>query len=142
MTGKANRPAPVTVCGPGVVMISGRALLDLAIALENVITTAQRDRTPVPPGLREAWPAIRQEAVAVQMEIAAEHRLAAKPPDEAATMTVDEAAELLEVDARHVRRLARDRYGGRKWLGAWVLDRDLVVADVERRQRCPQTDVR
>lgn len=121
-------PRDVEVLGPGRVMLSGEPLLDLAAMIEDAM------RTPgaggIRPGVHRAWPALQREANAARMARAAEQRLLATPPVPAETITVAEAAELLEVHERQVRRRAEaGRYAARKWHGAWVLDRRLVELD-------------
>lgn len=135
---------------PDVQVLGDHVLLgpDVVLALEHLLRpwmeaaiTAGRD---VPPELRRLWAPLQRTAHGVTIAKAAERRLLAAPPAPADTVTTAEAAELLGVHERQVRRRAdAGRYEARKWHGAWVLDRRLVELDAGvRRAAADASDVR
>jgi hypothetical protein len=110
------------------------------VSLEEVVASVARDirRTRddggrVPETLARTWTVLHQERAAVREAREAVARALAAPPDDATTMTLREAVDVLPIGERQVRRDAVTKYGGRKWLGAWALDRELVEADVRAR---------
>ncbi len=127
MTG--NGPAIIRL-GGGQVLLRGPAVLDAARLVEHgVRLTRQRDNIAPNPHVLSLLDALRAEAgelmSAVGHSDVRDHD--DQPPSEHEEITAAEAAELLGVTDRHIRRLAPD-LGARKVGGAWVYERSAVTA--------------
>lgn len=127
------------------VLLSGRALVHAARAVERDVAALRRDGTAPPPSLIAAAAAMRQAAQGAVA--AAQARVAAvlDERDGLDTVGVAEAARLVGLSVRQVRRRVAEFNGYR--LGAartapWLLDRALVVAEAARVSGVGRSDVR
>jgi hypothetical protein len=132
-------PSPVQRLAPGLVTLSGEVLEEVVAALARDIRRTRDGGGRVSDPLARAFPVLHRERRSVREARAGAALAAAEPPDPSETMTLAEAEAVLPLSDRQIRRVASTRYAGRKWLGAWVLDRALVEADVRQR---PSDDVR
>lgn len=121
----------VVILAPGVVVLRGSALVDVARALAAAISVVERRDGLVPHG----------KLVRLKMIMDAEARhVSACPQSDSPEqgplenwVTTEGAAFLLGVGERHARRLAKD-LGGRRVAGRWRLPRSNVEAASRERR--------
>lgn len=131
-----SRPAASTpdlqVLGHAV-LVQGEALAWLTVLAVRGQAAAARDGAPAPPHVRRWLDTIADLARSGQNRMSfpghADVRAGGNRAESSQVDEVDshEAAELLGVTARHVRRLGPS-LGARRARGRWIFDRSIVVA--------------
>jgi len=120
--------------GDGTVLLRGPAVAHLSRALDWMLAVhARRDSVGASKPLRDLQQLLATEAAQVSARTFADVREAAAVPISPQNMiNAQEAAAMLRLSDRHVRRIAGD-LGGRQIAGRWVFDRDQIAAyDSER----------
>jgi hypothetical protein len=129
------RPADgpdVLALAPGVVVLRGRVLVDVARAVTAALAAAERlDGLVAPPRLVELRRTLDREARAVaaasgRADVPGDRDLAESMAD-VRHMSTKEAGELLKLSTRQVRRLAAD-LGAHKVAARWLIPCDAAAA--------------
>lgn len=130
-----DRVPAVLVLGGGHVLLSGRALVQVVRFVEVGVAVARRDGIATPPEVTELVATLRAAAGAAVDAARLEVAAVVEERDESEVVGVGEAAAMLGLCVRQVRRRAARDFGGRKRGGDWLLDRALVAAEQVRRAR-------